>query len=69
MFEDAGGELAQDKAAPFFGGSFDAAIAEEGVELFCEFIEIIGESIGEKIAGNALQDLSKAAKMDAEGIP
>ena len=67
MLEDSGGELAEKKAAVLLGGAFDAAVAEEGVELLGEGVEIVGESVGEKVALHHLERFSETEEMKAEG--
>ena len=66
MFEDAGGEFAKDKPRLFFRRALDAAVAEKGVELLSEFVKIIGEAVGEKVAGDKLEDLPESTDMDAK---
>ena len=66
MLEDAGGEFAEEQSAVLLWGAFDAAVAEEGVKLLSEGVEVVGEAVGEEVSLHHLNRLGEAEQVEAE---
>ena len=62
LFHHTGGEFAEDETTSLFRSPFDSAIAEERIEFFSQFIEIIGKTIREQISRHQSQALPQTGE-------